>query len=88
MALICLWCLQVFVTSDIDDYYMHLVTDIGNTRLKVSVFDDDMMVFHHVVEKKDGAVHLRDALKSCNISAAILCNTSEVQSACFYTSRS
>jgi hypothetical protein len=76
----CPWCLQAFVTSDIDDYCMYLVADIGNTRLKFSVFEGEAMVFHHVVEKNDGVVHLHHALISYKISAAILCNTSEVQS--------
>lgn len=80
MKIICPWCLQVFVTSDIDDYCMYLVADIGNTRLKFSVFEGEAMVFHHVVEKNDGVVHLHHALISYKISAAILCNTSEVQS--------
>jgi type III pantothenate kinase len=57
---------------------MQLVADIGNTRLKLAIFNLDEMIFHQVIEKEGALSLLNTALKTHHISAAILCNTSEV----------
>lgn len=60
---------------------MHLVADIGNTRLKLAVFDGDSIIFQKKVEKELTVHLISEVLHTYKIDAAIVSNTSEVDQA-------
>lgn len=57
---------------------MHLVADIGNTRLKLAVFDGDSIIFQKNVEKNLTGQLIREVLQTHKVDAAILSNTSVI----------
>lgn len=59
---------------------MYLIADIGNTRLKLAVYKGDALVNFQAVPRRFALNHLKKIIDLYEVGAAILSNTSEVES--------
>lgn len=60
---------------------MNLIADIGNTRIKIAVYDGDQQITFKATPRRFALSMLKKAVDSYPITCAILCNTSDVDKA-------